>query len=295
MTDTPDPAPPDPAPVVIFGHGAPLDAPVLTGLSLRDVTRRFHDGDAESRIAPLLEPFLDPFVRAFLLGLEARAFDAAAAIVVWRQGAGALHAYRYACELRRLGLLPDGPELHLWNRAGPAGAAAAAFDAAEDARLALALAGVPRGTVPDRAPAVAALDAAQSTGAISGTVAFERRLRARLTGGMVETGPGPAATGPRLALAGAPLGGSGLHTWLETQGRLVLDLQGPDAPTGALGVLLDGRRVERLVWQVDPHDDLHGWHKPQVRAICAERGVLFSDLGFVPTWPDVGDLPEVLP
>lgn len=287
---------PIPAPVVVFGHGVPLEAPLLAGLSLRDETRLPGAPMPGSQVAAMLEPFLDSFVRALLVRLEAGALDDAAAIVVWRQGAGALHAYRYACEFRRLGLLPKGPALHLWNRAFGAGPAAAAFDRAEEARLAVALAGLPRGAVVGRAAGLAELEAMQATGRIGGAEAFGRRLAARAGGGTVDLTPGTApVVGPRLALAGAPLGGVGLHRWLDAQGALVLDLQGPDAPSGDLARLLAERRVERLVWQVDPHDDLHGWRMPQVRATCAAAGVRFTDLGFVPTWPAPDDLPGVLP
>jgi len=281
-----------PHPVLLFGHGVPLDAPELAGLALRDVTRQRHAAPGGSRIAELLEPFLDPFVRSFLFGLETRAFDAAHIIVLWRQGAGALHAFRYACELRRLGLLPDGPPLHLWNRAGSSGLAAEAFDAQQAGQLAQALDGA--ATAPPRDPAaLTVLDARQAAGAIAGTEAFRRRLTARETGAAVDLSPSAPATGPRLALAGAPLGGDGLHRWLDRQGALVLDLQGPDAPQGDIGVLLTERRVDTLVWQVDPHDDLHGWRMPRVRALCGDLGIRFSDLGFVPTWPT--NFPGVLP
>lgn len=280
-----------PHPVLLFGHGVPLDAPELSGFALRDVTRQRHQPPASSRIAHLLEPFLDPFVRSFLVGLETRAFDAAHAIVIWRQGAGALHAFRYACELRRLGLLPDVPPLHLWNRAGSTGPAAEAFDARQAEHLARILKGAEPAPPFDPA-ALRALDARQAAGAIPGAVAFRRRLAARQTGAAVDLSPAAPATGPRLALAGAPLGGDGLHRWLDRQGALVLDLQGPDAPQGDIATLLTERRVDTLIWQVDPHDDLHGWRMPRLRALCADLGIRFVDLGFVPTWPT--DFPGVL-
>ncbi len=281
--------------VAVFGHGAPLSDPVLAGLALRDVTRLRHDGAPGSRIAPLLEPFLDPFTRSFLFGLESRAFDSAARIVMWRQGPGALHACRYAAELRRLGLLPDGPPLHLWNRATSPGAGAAAFDRQQDARLAGALASLARQAPLDRDGPLAALEARQAAGDIPGALAFARRLAARAQGLPVDPGPGPLPQGPRLALAGAPLGGTGLHDWLDRQGALVLDLQGPDAPPGDPAALLVARGVEVLVWQVDPHDDLHGWRKPGLHRLCARLGIRFADLGFVPTWPTLSDLPKALP
>lgn len=274
-------------PVLIFGHGAPLAAPVLAGLPLEDVTRARHLPAPESRIAPLLEPFLDPFVQSFLFGLEAGALRGAA-IVVWRQGPGALHAYRYAAELRRLGLLPPGPPLILWNRGD------AEFDAVQDDRLAQALAGVPRGATPDRAALLADLALCQSQGRVSGAEAFAARLALRRGRAVMPT-PGPARPGPRLALAGAPLGGDGLHRWLDAQGALALDLQGPDAPPGDLADLVAAHRIETLVWQVDPHDDLHGWRAPALRRVCATLGIRFVDLGFVPPWPTPADLPKALP
>ncbi|MCB1395735.1 MAG: hypothetical protein KDJ98_07100 [Rhodobacteraceae bacterium] len=280
-----------PHPVLLFGHGAPLDAPELAGLALRDVTRQRHLAPKDSQIADMLEPFLDPFVRSFLFGLETGAFDAHA-IVVWRQGAGALHAFRYACELRRLGLLPDGPPLHLWNRAGSTGAAAETFNTQQAEHLARAVDGAAK-TPPIDPSALTILEGRQAAGAILGAEAFRRRLTARETGAAVDLSPAPPATGPRLALAGAPLGGDALHRWLDRQGVLVLDMQGPDAPPGDIATLLTERRVETLVWQVDPHDDLHGWRMPRLRALCADLGIRFSDLGFVPTWPTT--FPEVLP
>lgn len=286
--------PASPAPVLLFGHGVPLEAPLLAGLPMGDVTRQRHAAPPGSRVAAMLEPFLDPFVRSFLLGLESGAFDQAAAIVVWRQGAGALHAYRYAAEFRRLGLLPPAPPLLLWNRAFGAGPAAEAFNRAEAARLAAALAGVARGAPIDRGAALAALEALQAEGRVGGAEAFARRLAAREGGGPVSLAPEAPRAGPRLALAGAPLGGPGLHRWLDARGVLVLDLQGPDAPAGDIGTLLAERRVERLVWQVDPHDDLHGWRMPRLRETCRAAGVAFTDLGFVPSWPEPGDLPEAL-
>ena len=273
--------------VLIFGHGAPLEAPVLAGLPLADVTRERHLPGPASRVAPLLEPFLDPFVRSFLFGLESGAHQGAA-IVVWRQGAGALQAYRYACELRRLGLLPPGAPLILWNR-GDAG-----FDAVQDQRLAQALAAVPRGPVADRRAPLADLALWQGQGRITGAQAFAARLAMRRGGAFVPA-PGPVRQGPRLALAGAPLGGNGLHCWLDGQGVLALDLQGPDAPDGDPADLLAAHRIDTLVWQVDPHDDLHGWRAPGLRRDCARLGIRFVDLGFVPTWPDASDLPEALP
>lgn len=281
-------------PVLLFGHGVPLEAECLRGLPLRDITRDWHAQPASSRIEPLMEPFLDPFVRSFLFGLECGACDGAARIIVWRPGAGALHAYRYACELRRLGLLPPGPPVTLWNRAASKGPAADAFDAAQDAALALALAGLARGPVRDRAGPLAVWARWQAEGRISGAEAFRARLAAR-RGEVPEVMPAPPRSGRRLALAGSPLAGDGLHRWLDTQGVLVLDLQGPDASTDDLADLLRAHRIEHLVWQVDPNDDLHGWRAPGLRRLCAGLGIRFSDLGFLPPLPGPGDLPEALP
>ncbi|MFN4099062.1 MAG: hypothetical protein ACK4GT_04730 [Pararhodobacter sp.] len=285
----------EPAVVAAFGHGVPLGDPVLAGLCVRDMTLRRYQEPPGSRVAPMLEPFLDPFVRSFLLRLEAGAFDGAETILIWRQGAGALHAFRYAQEFQRLKLLPDGPPLLLWNRAVSKGAAAEAFDRAQDERLAEALAGLSRGPVIDRTGPLFALEALQAEGRITGAEAFQRRLAARAQGIAVDATPGPSACGPRLALAGAPLGGEGLHRWLDAQGALVLDLQGPDAPAGNPGVLLKARQVETLIWQVDPNDDLHGWRKPGMQALCAHLRIRFTDLGFISSWPTLQDLPEALP
>lgn len=285
-------------PVLLFGHGVPLQAGCLRGLRLRDITRERHVEPDSSRIAPLLEPFLDPFVRSFLFGLERRAYDDAARIVIWRQGAGALHAFRYAEELRRLGLLPPGPPILLWNRAASRGPGASRFDQRQDAALAQALSGLARGTDPDRIRDRQGILADwarwQHEAWISGAAAFGARLAAR-RGEAPDLTPGAPRGGCRLALAGSPLGGDGLHRWLDRQGALVLDLQGPDEPSGDPADLLRLHRIGHLVWQVDPADDLHGWHAPRLRRICQELDIRFTDLGFLPTWPDPADLPEALP
>jgi hypothetical protein len=212
--------------------------------------------------------------------------------MVWRPGPGAIHAFRYASELRRLGLLPPGPPLHLWNAAQGETAAARHFDRTESARLDAALAGLPRVAPVDHAGPMATLEALQAAGRISGAEAQRRRLTARAEGRPVDPTPAspPPPDGPRLALAGAPLGNDALHRRIETQGRLVLDMQGPGAPLGKIGDLLFTRGIERLFWQVDPHDDLHGWRMPGLRDLCARLGIGFVDLGFVPAWPETGDL-----
>lgn len=280
------------AQVVAFGHGVPLSDPVLAGLAVADVTRIPCTAPTGSRIAPFLEPFLDPYVRAFLFALEIGAFDGAALILVWRQGPGAIHAYRYATELRRLGLLASGPPLHLWNRARPGNPGADRFDAAEAARLSAALNGLPRGPAIDRAGPLAALEALQAAGRICGAEAQRRRLAARAGGAAVDAAPPPAPPSPgrRLALAGAPLGNAALHARLAGQGLLVLDLTSPDPPEGEPGDLLTARGVDEVIWQVDPTDDLHGWRMPDLRALCARSGIGFRDLGFVPAWPGPADL-----
>lgn len=278
--------------VLAFGHGLPLSDPALAGLALRDITRLFHPEPPHSRIAPLLEPFLDPYARSFLFGLETGAFAGAALILVWRGGPGALHAYRYGAELRRLGLLPPGPPLHLWNTATGPGAAARQFNETERARLETRLAGLQRGNPQDFAGPSQALAALQLAGGIDGATAQTRRLTARATGTPVETSVPlrPPPPGRRLALAGAPLGNSALQHWVEAQGRLVLDLTGPDAPPGDPADLIARHRIDALFWQVDPHDDLHGWRMPSLRDGCAPLGVVFHDLGFVPAWPGPADI-----
>jgi hypothetical protein len=281
-------------PVLLFGHGVPMSHPVLAGLSLRDITRVPAAPRPASAIAPLVEPFLDPFARAFLFALEAGVAAEAAAILVWQAGPGALMAYRYAAEFRRLGLLPPVPPLLLWRCAAGTGPAAERFAATEADRLAAALAALPRGDSCDRRTPLAALEAAQAAGLIPGAEACERRLAARASGLPVQTAlPAEVSAwcGPRFALAGAPLGNALLHRWLEaTGGRIVLDLTGPDGPEGDPVALMVGRGVHTLFWQVDPHDDLHGWRWPALRAACAARGIATVDLGFLPSWPAPEDI-----
>lgn len=278
--------------VLAFGHGLPLSDPALAGLPLRDITRLFHAEPPRSRIAPLLEPFLDPYARSFLFGLEAGAFEGAALILVWRGGPGALHAFRYGSELRRLGLLPPGPPLHLWNAAAGNSTAVRRFEVAERTRLAARLAGLPRGATLDLAAPLQALADLQARGGIDGATAQSRRLTARAHGTPVSATPPqhPPPAGPRLALAGAPLGNAALQGWIEQRGRLVLDLTGPDAPQGDPADLIARHRIDALFWQVDPQDDLHGWRMPALRDRCAALGVAFHDLGFVPAWPGPADI-----
>jgi hypothetical protein len=280
--------------ILLFGHGVPISHPVLAGLPVRDITRVASAPRAGSAIAPLLEPFLDAFARAFLFALEEGVAAEATAIIVWQGGAGALLAHRYAAEFRRHGLLPRDPPLHLWRCAAGGGPAARRFAAAEAERIRQALAGLPREEAKDWTSPLAALEAAQAAGRIAGAEACERRLRARAAGLPVEARlPADTAgwSGPRLALAGAPLGNSLLHRWIEAKGgRIVLDLTGPDPPEGDPVSLMASRGVERLFWQVDPHDDLHGWRWPELRAACAARGIATVDLGFLPSWPEPGDL-----
>ena len=191
-------------------------------------------------------------------------------------------------------MLPEGPPLLLWNTARGNSDAARAFDAAQVARLREALASLPKGVAMDHASALSALDRLQDEGRISGAEAQQRRLHARASGQALDVTPGIRTRGKRLALAGAPLGNAVLQGWLDRQGALVLDLTGPDAPVGDLETLLRDRQIEHLVWQVDPHDDLHGWRRPGVARLCAELGIRFTDLGFIPSWPQETDLPGEL-
>jgi len=277
-------------PILVFGHSVLLEHPVFDGLDVRDVTRAFHPAVNDSRIAPLLEGFLDPFVRSFLFALEAGAYDWAHVIVIWRAGANALHAYRYACELRRLGILPFGPPLHLWNSAEGATPAAKAFEAHEVARMKKAFVSLPRSAGIDRCTPLAQMHALQQAGRLTGAEAFSRRLEARYHGRAVITSGGLPVQGKRIALAGAPLGNDALHRMLDACGALVLDLQGPDEPRAATRDLLTAYGIETLVWQVDPHDDLYGWRMPGLRRLCASLSIQFVDLGFVPTWPNTAEL-----
>ena len=324
--------------IVVYGHGFPREIVWLAGYEAVDETRpdapvALRDG---SRISALLEPFLDPYVRSFLLLLEQGAFDRNPAVIFLRESPGALHAYQYALEFRRLGLLPeDGPALFIFNLLMSPDEEVSVFNAAELARLESFLreiqprrAGSVRETlerVSLRASLLGQIAQAQSGGRLSGAAAFNTRNAAmhmplarsievlnQLRGRDLRKPPAPDH---RFALLGSPLAGGGLHRVVEEFGTLALDLQsGLPAPTPpkdlqqavlqfseaslsprqarpnafieALEPLLAKHRIETVLWQVDPTDDLWGWLMPNMRDLCDRMQIGFIDLGFVPAWPD---------
>jgi hypothetical protein len=324
--------------VVVYGHGFPREVLWLAGYEAVDETRPSTPVTAQagSRISIFLEPFLDPYVRSFLLRLERGDFDRNPAVVFLRESPGALHAYQYALEFRRLGLLPeDGPALLIFNLLLSSAEEALLFNAAELDRLEKFLIEVqsPRATsfeetlkrVSLRASILGQIAEAQSEGSISAAAAFSARNAAmpvplarsieRLELLPDASLSGPRAHDRRLALLGSPLAGDGLHRLVEEYGILALDLQsGPAAPTApqnlmqavlrftensfsprqarpdayveSLGPLLAAHRIETVLWQVDPADDLWGWLMPNVRDLCERMDIGFIDLGFIPAWPD---------
>ncbi|NBR91580.1 MAG: hypothetical protein EBS68_17095, partial [Rhodobacteraceae bacterium] len=67
-----------------------------------------------------------------------------------------------------------------------------------------------------------------------------------------------------------------------------------DLYLSAVASLLAERQVERVVWQVDAHDDLWGWLMPDLRALADKAGVAFIDLGVLPRWPSAEELSPAL-
>lgn len=328
--------------VVVYGHGFPREVLWLAGYEVVDETRPPAPVPAQagSRISIFLEPFLDPYVRSFLLRLERGDFDRNPAVVFLRESPGALHAYQYALEFRRLGLLPeDGPVLLIFNLLLSSTEEALLFNAAELDRLNKVLSEVQptRATsfeenlqhVSLRASILGRIAQAQSEGSISAVAAFNARNAAmsvpleqsieRLELLPDATLSGQRAPDLRFALLGSPLASDGLHRLVEEYGVLALDLQsGPAAPTvpqnlvqavldftenslsprqarpdayvESLNPLLAAHRIETVLWQVDPVDDLWGWLMPNVRDLCERMDIGFIDLGFIPAWPDNASL-----
>ncbi|MBV7407389.1 hypothetical protein [Maritimibacter sp. DP1N21-5] len=299
----------------VLGFGVPYGVLASVGLEPVDVTlRQARAGTAADRY---IECFMDPFAVSVLRGLAAGDFDDLGALIFLRESPGAMIACQYAFELARRGVIPKSAPVPVMLNILPADHPAAdRFNRAELARLVEVLTAL--GWVPDegvKAPSERfdALLAAQAEGVVSGADAFDIRAGRR-------DEPRPhRAQGPRLALLGAPFGNSVLHAALDRIGHLVLDQQALDQACAARGRGLDAaltaqaanpfaarqpkplylpgiaaalteHRIDRVVWQVDPHDDLWGWLMPQVRDLCAGQGVGFADLGFLPRWPTPGDI-----
>mgnify|MGYP007100951808 CR=1 FL=1 len=304
----------------VFGFGVPYG--VLAAIGLRPVDITLNSAEPGTPVDRYLEPFLDPFAKSVLRGMSTGAFDDMAAIIFLRESPGAMIACQYAFELRRRGAMPTTAPAPIMLNILPADHPAAdRFNRAELSRLADTLgrlgwvADAAVGTVAEK---LDALIASQTNGEITGAAAFE--ARAALSTGEETAISTRARDGERIALLGAPLGNPTLHAALDGIGVLALDQQALDQAEAARGNGLDAalaaqaanpfaarqpkpifgqaigntlvtHRIDRVVWQVDPNDDLWGWLMPQVRDLCVSQGVGFTDLGFLPRWPERADLP----
>lgn len=299
----------------VFGFGVPYGVLAAIGLQPVDVTLRWSaPGTAADRY---IEPFMDPFAASVLRGMAAGDFDDLGAIVFLRESPGAMIACQYAVEMRKRGVMPkDAPVPIMLNILPADHPAANTFNRSELARLseALELLGWAAGHDVDSASDdFDALLTAQADGAISGADAFDRRA------GLKDTASPYHAHGARIALLGAPLGNSALHVALDRIGALVLDQQALDQAAAARGRGLDvalraqaanpfaarqpkplylpalssalkEHHIDRVIWQVDPSDDLWGWLMPGLRDLCAQNAVEFTDLGTLPRWPTTNDI-----
>lgn len=306
--------------VGVFGFGAPLGVFASVGLRPVDVTLHLAEGDTAAD--RYIEPFMDPFAASVLSGLAAGQFDDMTAIIFLRESPGAMIACQYAFELRRRGVMPKRAPMPIMLNIIPADHdAAQAFNKSELDRLTQelrALGWAPEPGIQGPAAVFDDLLAAQSAGRISGAGAFATRA-VLAEGRDVTWMDRTPAGGERLALLGGPLGNAVLHAALDDIGLLVLDQQALDQACAAGGAGVDSalraqaanpfaarqpeplylpgiegalveHGVDRVVWQVDPHDDLWGWLMPEVRDLCARLGVGFTDLGFLPRWPEPGDI-----
>lgn len=301
----------------VFGFGIPGGVFSAIGLDPVDVT--LERASPEAAVDRYIEPFMDPFAASVLRGMAGRDFDHLAAIIFLRESPGAMIACQYARELRRRGVMPVSAPMPIMLNVIPAAhEAALVFNRAETDRLvsdlhALGWSAAPG--VPGRAEAFDRLIADQSAGRISGAEAYLARAS------MTEW-PTPRSAekrGERFALLGAPLGNAVLHRELDAVGVLALDQQALDQAAAARGdgleqalraqafnpfaarqpkplylsaikTVLLRHQIDRVVWQVGPYDDLWGWLGPQVRGLCEETGIGFTDLGLVPRWLEPGKI-----
>ncbi|WP_238367435.1 hypothetical protein [Mesobacterium pallidum] len=304
--------------IAIFGHGAPIGVLGAIGVTAHDVT--LCEAPAGTAADRYIEPFMDPFATSVLRGMAAGALDEFAAILFLRESPGAMHACLYAHELARRGVMPNAaPNAIMLNILPADDPAAGRFNRAELDRLTRTLTGLgwQAGAARPLSPQLDDLLARQSAGQITGAAAFDARARLA-AGGVVDVADAPTA-GPRLAILGAPLGNAALHAALDRIGTLALDQQALDQAHAARGVTLDAalsaqaanpfaarqpkavfvpalaealktHQIDRVIWQRDPNDDLWGWLAPQVRDLCAARGIGWTDLGALPRWPTAADI-----
>lgn len=324
----------------IFGNGVPEALLAAAGVQPVDV-RSAPDGVAPQTpaIAALIEPFLDDHARLFLHRLFSGRLDHLAAIVFPRDEAAALTAFHYAREIVRLGIATCRPRLHLFNLVHRDGPAALRFNRSEAARLwsELGVAAPTEAALSTalaaeraRAAALSRLAEARSRGRVTGTDAMVWRNAGRvlaadhhadlLTAALAGP-PAPPATGPRLALIGAPTNDIALCSALETIGPIVADphpmgdvwpaplpagdslddiliaaaadpfcprIVPPARHPQAVIAACVAARADFALFQLDQHDDLLGWDLPTLRVGLAAHGIPLADLGFRDHRPDAG-------
>ncbi|MGH1330049.1 MAG: hypothetical protein ACRBBK_04155 [Paracoccaceae bacterium] len=298
-----------------FGHGFPFTVFAANGINLRDIT--LAPSVPCPAVAAFIEPFMDPFAASFLMRLGAGALNGFGAIVLLRESPGAVHAFHYGCELARKGLLPnDAPKLLLSNHLPAIGAPQDRFNDAEMRRIksALSLADMP--PISAGLEPLERLQTAQELGLLSGADAFDLRKALfenpkGFSSGQVEKHLRPAAKiGLRYALLGGPLGNSALHEMIESIGVLALDQQaldqlaaqrdfatnpfaarqGQNSFVEAIKAALIEAQIDRIIWQVEPHDDLWGWLAPDIGKAAKAVHCAVLDFGPIPRWPDARDL-----
>ncbi|MBF9042261.1 hypothetical protein HKCCE4037_02905 [Rhodobacterales bacterium HKCCE4037] len=232
----------------LFGDGLPealIRAAGATPLDVKAANKVVPD----PRITPYLEPFMDKSAADVLHRLARGAFDGFAGLIFSRDDSAGLTAYQYAFELRRIGVLPDGPPLHLWNLVHTDSAPAHRFNMTEAARLDAFLTracghGFAKG-LPDASAAESARDAALSRMDEAGLPPRDAHVwrnagrwlapetHAALLEEALQTAP-PAPTGPAIGLVGSAIADPALYAMLGRIGPLKADLQPYGQPWPAI-------------------------------------------------------------
>lgn len=224
----------------VFGDGLPEALVRAAGGVPVDIKAATGPVAPDPRITPFLEPFIDHATAGFLHRLGQGAFERYSGLVFSRDDTAGLTAYQYALELRRMGVLRDGPPLHLWNLVHTASEPAHRFNLTEAHRLNAFLAGTcGRGIIDDLAEAVAREDlrrdalARLRAAGLSGRTAFiwrnaGRWLDPQTHADLIDSAlPGvpAAASGPAIGLVGSAVTDPDVYAALDLAGRVVVDLQ----------------------------------------------------------------------